>query len=57
MLGTLKVEVLTEGVHSGDASGVVPAEGVHRRGVAVVLLEDEESDSKMLMQRTLLSVD
>src|SRR5256885_10222465 len=23
--GTLKVEILTEGVHSGDASGVVPS--------------------------------
>lgn len=24
-MGTLRVEVLTEGVHSGDASGIVPS--------------------------------
>lgn len=24
LIGTLKVQVLTEGVHSGDASGIVP---------------------------------
>lgn len=24
-MGTLKVEVLTEGIHSGDASGIVPS--------------------------------
>ena len=23
--GTLRVDVLTEGIHSGDASGIVPA--------------------------------
>jgi hypothetical protein len=23
--GTLKVEILTEGIHSGDASGLVPS--------------------------------
>src|SRR5207249_3221328 len=40
--GTLRVEILTEGVHSGDASGIVPSSFRIAR-MLLSRLEDEQS--------------